>query len=326
MTSKITIQDFCDYLTTCSNVTYKSQKNKKTISQIKKAIHLTNVIDLDNNESECWLPSNIEDVFFLNLLGNINPQTRLLRYISLSALNRLITSNTQSMLSVVSMNDRSEIDYTEDYFKRVLKGNSSYWQTIEDPLNTYILSCMESEHDELTMWRLYGDDTKGACLVYSIDSDLTNNSEYVLAPLSYADKNYKHRELNLIYDMMTRGIKNNKKGIRIKFVLRRWNIWKHFFKPYDYHVEKEVRLLYRHNRTTEGKKWILSNLDIFTPLIEFSGYKNEENKKRLPLKIEKILLGPNFPETSLNKDILTKLMEEWQSSIIIEQSTIDNYR
>lgn len=325
MTSMITIQDFCDYLTTCSNVTYKSQKNKKTINQIKKAIYLTNVKDLDNNESEFWLPSDIEDVFFQNLLGNIKPQTRLLRYISLSALNRLITSNTQSMLSVVSMNDRSEIDYTEEYFKRVHKGNSSYWQTIEEPLNTYILSCMENEHDELTMWRLYGDDTKGACLVYSIDPNLINNTEYNLAPLSYADKDHKHRELNLVYDMMTRGIKINK-GIKIKFVFKRWNIWKHFFKPYDYHIENEVRLLYRHNKATKGKKWILSNLNIFTPLIEFSSYKNEDDKERLPLQIQKIILGPNFPESSLNKEILTRLMKENLSPIGVEQSTIDNYR
>ena len=230
------------------------------------------------------------------------------------------------MLSVVSMNDRSEINYADSYFENIIKVHAPINRRVKETIDVYILSCIEGEKDDLTMWRLYGEDSRGACIVYSIDMDLINNSEFILAPISYADKNQKHRELDLVYDMMTRDFKKSQEKAKLKFVFKRWDIWKHFFKPYDYHDEKEVRLLYKCNRETNDKKWILSNLNIFTPLVEFAGYNNEEKKGRLPLKIEKILLGPNSPERSLNIDILMKLMKEYQIPISIEQSTIDNYR
>lgn len=323
--------DFVDFLNICCNAKFKSNDNKRKIQKFIDSVYSKNNINILANEYECWLPSEFEDDFFRNLLGTVDSQSKLLRYISLSALNRLVLSNTQSMLSVVSMNDRSEVDYTESYFKNKFNKDKDQDECIEDTIDVYILSCIEGEKDELTMWRLYGEDSRGACIGYSIDTNLINNLDFILAPISYADKNHKHRELDLVYYMMTRGIiiNNSNSKTKVKFVFKRWNIWKHFFKPYDYHDEHEVRLLYRNQNKPNKKKWILSSLNIFTPLIEFVGYIDEEgtnNIKKLPLKIDKIKLGPNYPEKKLNKEILLSLMKESNSSITIAQSTIDSYR
>ena len=327
MTSKITIINFCDYLRTCSNAKYKGNNDKKMIDKIIRNVRkLADSTNLLVKEGECWLPADVEDEFFLTLLGEFDNETKILRYVSLSALNRLIVSNTQSMLSVVSMNDRSEVDYTEDYFKNILKENPTKSLTIDAPIDTFILSCAKGDSDDLTMWRLYGEDTKGACLIYTIDKEIINNGDFHLAPILYAGKDGIHKELRLIYDMMTRGVKVSPKKTKYKFIFNRWNLWKHFFKPYDYSVEKEVRLLYKPSKGSTEKKWILSNLNIFTPLIEFSCYRDEDKKEKLPLKIEKIILGPNFPERDINKAILTKFMKNMDSSIVIEESTIRNYR
>lgn len=87
------------------------------------------------------------------------------------------------------------------------------------------------------------------------------------------------------------------------FKLRRWNEWKHFFKPYEYKDEMEIRLLYN-KMNKPASKWILtSDYQIVCPLMIFG-------VKKFPLLIDKIMLGPNCPDIKVNQLQLELMIKE----------------
>ena len=99
------------------------------------------------------------------------------------------------------------------------------------------------------MFRLYADDAKGVCLEYSIDKDLLQNSRFVLEPKNKTKKKKQtHPELDFVCDMVKEKIHGK------KLDLRRLSVWSHFFKPFEYRDEQEVRLLFLQDKN--DPKWI----------------------------------------------------------------------
>lgn len=114
-----------------------------------------------------------------------------------------------------------------------VKNNSWYrrcWETyttIKDNNNSYILSCCASNKiDDLTMWRLYGQNAMGTCLVYDVKEEFIDNDSFFFASVSYGQSEKKHEELDFIWKIL----RWKKNGWKFKF--NRWHIWKHFFKSY----------------------------------------------------------------------------------------------
>ncbi len=120
-----------------------------------------------------------------------------------------------------------------------------------------------SELEKCPMWRLYGDNTNGVNVLYDVDKNgLTG---FKLYNIDYAEQPgmQGHYALNIIGALM--GLKVDGRT----FKLRRWNEWKHFFKPYEYKDEMEIRLLYN-KMNKPASKWILtSDYQIACPLMIF---------------------------------------------------------
>ena len=180
-----------------------------------------------------------------------------------------------------------------------------------------------SKKDDLNMWRLYGDDSKGVCLWYKVDDELPDH--FFLAKVSYA-KNGTHAELSYLSSKMGKGVCGR------NFEIRNLNSWLHFFKPSEYAVEEEVRLLYEMNDgslfdATNGK-WIYDTSNgIIAPIVRFPIIKAD---CRFPLVFERIVLGPNLKERSINKEQLLLMFKYGQINVTdnfeIIYSDINSYR
>ena len=222
------------------------------------------------------------------------------------------------------MNDTSEVNYVENI---VLGTNRDYananWKRVDSFNKRFISSC-SLKKDDLTQWRLYADDSKGVCMELKVNEEALNGN-IILKRISYARKGGRHPELDLL------------KTIRISlfnehdiiFDYKALSTWRHFFKPYDYAVEKEVRLLYVQNDETIERGWVLTNShQILNPYIEIN-----LNEPAFPLKLERIVLGPKCPEMGINKKQFQAYIRELRgepnynlSDVTVANSSIKNYR
>ena len=233
--------------------------------------------------------------------------------------------------SLAGMNDNSEYRYAWDcFFREELPLDET-----EDCINcTYVLSCSSmKQKDSLEMWRLYGDDGKGVCLIFDVDKP---ENPLLLAKTIYE---FVHENGRKKLDNKWRLLKHlttelNNIGIPLK--LRNQNKWLPFFKSGDYHYENEVRLLYEENDESNNfhtsHDWVLNNANsIFTPYVQFDlSDKGEQQKTTFPLKLKGIVLGPKCPEKEMNakqiKNMLRRDPSLQRLNIDIQVSKITNYR
>lgn len=303
--------------------------------KISSVIPVINEICEDSfeyNNHYVWLDSKTEDKLITSLLNAQKEIPNLLyRYTSMSSLDYLFNTNEKvhSMSSLVTMNDPTEIDYANNYLNNAGVNIERYSSEFDrkNSIHSYITSLTELK-DDLTLWRLYGEDSKGICIEYEVgNTELLVN--YVLARVSYADKDKKNLNLEFIADLL-KGIFHER-----RFVLRRWREWQHFFKPYEYAVEEEVRLLTYVDdvKFSSGKltrKWITTPNGIYAPLlnIPFSAKKDDIS---YPLSIHRIIFGSKFHEKEANRITWEfKIKDEYSNCISkdfqICISKIDNYR
>lgn len=293
------------------------------------------------------LSPEFEKRFFMAVLGSYS-HPQVCRYTSRSTLYRILTTQKQSVCSIVGMNDKSECYYTDDYLAQ-RRGFSKSAPRSSNALNKYyIASCSRmdtdpnegSMSDNLTMWRMYADEGKGVCMIFDIDKDLMKNG-YVLAPVSYGKirdvvepfdvdeegrtiyeligKEHYHPELDLLY-----AIRFCKVG-GYEYRFPNFDFWKHFFKAFEYQDEKEIRLMYE-VQTGDKKKWIEGN-GIFCPVVEKT---IEAGKNQFPFILRKVILGPKFIEKDVNVLQLRQMIPESNihngQEVECELSEIDNYR
>lgn len=247
----------------------------------------------DNENGVVSFLESIEDEFFRLLLPQGEP-TSLCRYTTLNSLFLTLKDKTNCMCSLTCMNDKGEISYSDKYVHYGVYAYSH--QVIDENNDCFILSCCNSDKkDDLTMWRLYGDQGKGVCLEYEICSAQIDNSRFFLAPVSYGTAKNKHPQLDLIQNV------NNwvKDGWRFKF--RRWHIWKHFFKSYLFKDEHEYRLLFIPTENDDQKlRWIMDSTNSIVSRIALFGMEQDA----FPLKLKSVLVGPKCLEQESNVDQL----------------------
>ena len=262
---------------------------------------------LQKNDGKFSFLLNDETNFWRQLLKQDDKNaTTIYRYTSLDTALLILKNNTYRMYGIVGMNDKSEIDYFDDYCYSV-KDKLSYQK-----LNNLFLSSCSLLKDDLTMWRLYGDDAKGVCLSFDIKPHFTNN--FILQVISYADDKRQNDKLDIIKDLLKTNV-----------VFSDIDKWKHFFKAKDYSIEQEVRLLFQNNEQSSHSKkrdWIISkDYSIINPFVEFNLFDSE-----FPLTLKEIILGPKCPEQETNKYQLQELIQQHKLSINVRLSEIKNYR
>lgn len=243
------------------------------------------------------------DSFFNSLLSSGKEFYSVYRYTSLASLFETLKNKSYRLNCIVGMNDPTEIDYFEDYV------GPDYLRYLHEGKNDIFISSCSTLADDLTMWRLYGDNAKGVCIEFDV-----RGSDFgcVKNLVSYADKNGKNVKLNIVRDLIECGLD-----------LRGLEKWKHFFKPYEYSIEKEYRVLLtkKYNENDEKRKWVITNnSSILNPV-----YDIDLDAK--PISMKRIILGPKCPEREINKKQLEVMMKEnGITGIKVCESKIMNYR
>lgn len=260
--------------------------------------------NLNENNGKYYFYNNYdESCFWQKLLDDgVNKQDTIYRYTSLDTAFWILKNKTYRMYGIVGMNDKSEVDYFDNYYNE--KKTLSYKM-----LNDLFLSSCSLSYDNLTMWRLYGDDAKGVCLVFNIKPHFSNN--FILQAISYADDKRQDDKLDIIKDLLKTNV-----------VFSDIDKWKHFFKAKDYSIEKEVRLLFQDKDSVKKRDWIKSNDNsIINPFVEFDLLGTE-----FPLELKEIILGPKCPEKETNRYQLQELIQQHKLPINVRLSEIKNYR
>lgn len=280
--------DATEFLADIGYPTFDSECEKHDIcEQYRNDIDLLFVdeaLEYDDSAGYFNLKQNVEDKFFKCLLRPKETK-QVCRYTSLNSLFLTFRDQNHCMLSLPCMNDKGELTYSDKMVGNYIYSNSD--QTVAEDNDCFILSCCSNDKiDDLTMWRLYGDNAKGCCIIYNVNENLIDNKRYFFAPVSYGDNDKLHLELEFV-----RAFKEHKvNGWR--FCFKRWNIWKHFFKSYLFKDEDEYRLLYLATGDNKDMDWIRDNTNGIVSRIK----KIEVTDMSFPLTISDVIVGPKCPE------------------------------
>ena len=257
--------------------------------------------DIEIEKDGIYFSNEKETEFFMSILCPVENKD-LWRYTTKNSLFLMLRDHNQNMLSLNCMNDISEIDYADKYIDTetcVLR------KSIDEANKVFILSCCdETKSDDLMMWRLYAQDAEGVSLCYHLYSNKIDNDYFYLAHVCYGQKD-SHPELDLIKNITEWPCR----GLRFKF--RKWIIWKHFFKPFDFNYENEIRLIYFEHKDSLAKKtlWIEdSKSGIASPMKLFCLEYNY--KPQFPLALTKVLIGPKSKEAPINMVQFSKMYND----------------
>lgn len=305
-----------------------SDEEKKIISVLSDWLNKLSHDDLSQKDRKV----SVSLLNQFNLVNNVikssgrNPSREFCRYSSSGTLRRILLDGHESMCGLACMNDKSEGFFLD----KCITGDS--FNLYRKPLpiidkynEVFILSlCDKSKSDDLTMWRLYGDDCRGVCLHYEVDLDEIRNSlEFFLMPICYGNNNPVVLLFKILSKLPYIG------GLR--FGLTHMRIWRYFVKPDDFGVEDEYRLLYIPNAGSQSTlKWIVNDgCGIYHPLREFDSPLHN-NKSIFPLKLTKVVLGPKCAEAQINKVQLKSYIRTnskiTNKGVDIDVSKIDFYR
>lgn len=105
-----------------------------------------------------------------NMLKDIKPERavepdEIAKYTTLDTLVAVLQSGKMRMNSIVSMNDKTEIGFLEEYIR-------NYKEDFDEECDKYLFADKEfitsftTRIDDLDMWRLYGDNARGVCMVF----------------------------------------------------------------------------------------------------------------------------------------------------------------
>lgn len=303
-----------------------------TIDSVEKVLKDVSSENCKITPTRFTFTRSFENRLFQALLGTYK-EDEVVRYIPFASIYRSLNEQTIGMVSLVGMNDVSECYYADQYLARK-KGDDKDKSSMsilpaENGLlnNTYILSCNHLDKiDNLTMWRLYGDNCKGVCIKLFIEKDrLDQDNSFVLAPVSYGLAKDNHPELDFANDILSLKI-----GSR-NLTFETWCYWKHFFKDHRYLVEKEVRLLYTGGGC--GKRsWILvagNEIPCTISLFPVKTLPNHSNG--FPLTLSGVMIGSKCIDIETKKRQFEELIKERNAGYDkgfaqVTTSEIDNYR
>lgn len=234
------------------------------------------------------------------------------KYTTLEGLAAILMSGKIRMNSIVSMNDKTETDFLSEHIK-------NYREEHEQDYDKYLFADKEfitsftTRIDELDIWRLYGDNGRGICMVFE-RKDKKNDGLY---KISYINPETDLAKVVELLDAL------KEKGVR--FRLNLLQKYRHFLKHVDYNTEAEYRVLH-HSDKTDG--WFINRDNgILTPYVEFSLQKSwmlEEGS--YPFKLKRIIVGPANGEKIANLMQVFYMGHQYGFSLEVGESKINSYR
>lgn len=263
--------------------------------------------------------------FYDTLFGKNNDVRIICRYSSLRSFFDILNNQSIRMCALPGMNDPSEGSFAYNYIHSVPVSNqrNMLYEEMRNRIlyETLILSFCEGKEkfDELTQWRLYGDNAKGVCCEYELDGVLPN--DYIFRRTIYENDNSKGTlvKLKKICDTVKQADRRFYVDTKLLYP---------FFKSDAYSIENEIRLMYKVNDVSE-LKWMLTQDHSI-----INAYKDFQLKD-FPLKLKRVVLGPLMPNKETNKYQIKRMLEcvasqvkelKYLRFVQVEISTIDCYR
>lgn len=310
----------------------------QSLEDIHKKEELRNVLQkiadctpIQKND-KCIIPQDLEFALFESLTEEYKGDL-ICRFTSLRSLVRSIQEQSQSMCSIVCMNDKSEVNYVSNYLvKKRFISAGFYNGKVGDANSNFILSCCDDKKiEDLSMMRLYSDDARGVVIIYEINHGLLgNNSNFILRKINYQRDSGDHPELDILGQILNANIGGY--PIWMPSILK----WAHFFKPKEYKDEEEVRLLYCDSSPKDvvagvKSKWIHDSS--YNILAQIRTFDITMKNNVFPLTIDNIILAPKMQESEINCEQIENFIKEKQINIskaatsqLVEISNIDHYR
>lgn len=314
-----------EYLIFDRQSTNEAAINLKEIAEKIKAISSDSIQYPNNDTKYLQFYKSTEKIldpeFCRKKLGKLTTKN-ICRYSSLESIFSTIKYKTFRMNGLPGMNDKTEGLFAWNMLYNADKlENDELRKRMREINNAFIVSfSQENEEDDLTLWRLYGDDAKGVCCVYSIIEDKIKD-RFFLHNIKYITTNGENEEIE---DSLLENLRKYTKNNNLTSSDLSPTIF--FYKPKTFEVEKEVRLLVDNKETTAYKRpqykkeWVLTNSNkipnpyIDIPLNEF------------PLRLEKIILGPNMSDVDTIQAQLETMLEQQNINASVELSKISGYR
>ena len=297
-----------DDVTSC-----KIEIQKQIGRTLSTSIHIDDI--LYDFASDCYLlKDEIEQVVIRELMPERDMDTEeIAKYTTFETLVAILQSGKVRMNSLVSMNDKTEADFLKDAIK-------NYKEDYEQDHDKYLfadkkfITSFTKRIDELDMWRLYGDNARGVCMVFE-RMDKVNDGLHKIR--------YIHPDgdsLKGVFDLM-----EALKAKDIRFRLNLLQKLRHFLKHLDYVAEDECRLLINSDKP-DG--WFVNRDNgILTPYIEKSITQERQNMDgNYPFRLSKIILGPAISEKYANLMQVFYLAHQYGYYLSVQESAIDSYR
>ena len=268
------------------------------------------------------LKEDVENTLFDTLFPPFDGN-ELCRFTSLSSIFESVENNSYRMVATDGMND------TEDgtFLWKKLYGDTEKEKLLPLERETiFIWSCSPIKSiSDLTMWRLYADDTRGVCLEFNTKT-MDEKEGFFLRKVCYEDDQPYN-----IFVRFVRLLKEfQEESGGFIFVFNNWDLWRAFIKSKEYKVEQEIRLAYIPSKDGIVKpeiKWLMTKSNQI--LSEYIDIKDNPSMP-FPLQLKKIWLGTSCPEKNVNKLQLKKMIEASEGfkdkNIEVDISKVDNYR
>lgn len=259
----------------------KLKKNDFFFEKYTKTIYLNNSSSyLSFLENFILAPLNSDEVF---------------RYMDFNGAFQIINSQNYRLSSIMGMNDQTEgASFVNSIYSQIPDHTPSIQlNTIRYFNNIFISSCTIKSRENLTMWRLYGDNSKGTCLKL-----LLNGSKETYPSFFFGLVNYVQA-----LDERTKQLAELMTNLHLfsGYILdpRIFYYISYFTKDDQYRDEKEVRILLDLNTTvvipSEVQWSIVDKLNIIRPYIDIPLDILQNS-----ISIKEIILGPNCPQQARN--------------------------
>ncbi|MGM9979724.1 MAG: DUF2971 domain-containing protein [Turicibacter bilis] len=275
------------------------------------------------------------------------PKNSLGQYTSINSLKFLMTRVPENkpclrLTNSNQMNDPLEGKILQNYLidddiSKKLKSMQSDNDELDYVKSNSFVSSATATIDSLPMWKQYGDDTTGLCLVYSnkylnklLDENKTNVKLYRIAYLDGANllevAHFKEDDetVKSISDNVLDALKqiksivkdlerdNNIKFYKIGMIII--NSIAYLFKSWDYAYENEFRILMNINKLKER--------DVEVSIVDnkymLHIYTVDKNENRIPVEYSKVILGPECEDI----DFIAPYVKLCNENVHIEKSKI----
>lgn len=286
---------------------YLPIRKEEKVDRIKNEFHKIGIelddVKFNTYDNRYWLYFNLSK--YINNKEPEDKPTYLCKYVSLETYMNMLKNRTFRTNSITSMNDTSETFFLGEFLCNINQSKKERYKEIIKNHNTLITSLSKS-YDSALMWRLYGDNGKGICLVFDVNSANANPILYI------GERDSRYQQLRTAIKKL------NNEGTNV--YIHDIDEQRFFVKSSQFDYEEEYRIKYTSDDISYTQYGdLISYYKDFQ--IDETGYIPE-----LKIRIDEIIVGANLPQPETNYPLLVNLSNKTFGVSIINWSEVDKFR